>query len=224
MDDFLSVLEAISQVLAIIGSLISLGSFVWVLIVGVVTSLVSLACYLVTAIPAFVVAKHAGCKWAWLAWVPVCQGLFITFVLSKISGKEKFEFAYGKFTMEQNALVMLIYVLIAFFGNALISLVVLILSLIPVLGQILAILSPLVYLIPQAAMAVVEYVYLRDTLNVFKVDEKTNRIHAFVVTVLDALITFGWARTIYLMTMMRKHPLPPAFYAEKETVQQPVTE
>jgi hypothetical protein len=79
---------------------------------------------------------------------------------------------------------------------------------VPAVGQAIGAVATLLYLLPAAAMGVIEFVYLRDAINVFKPDEKSNRTHALIITILDSLITFGWARVLYLFTMRKMHPLP----------------
>jgi branched-subunit amino acid permease len=127
-----------------------------------------------------------------------------------MSGKEEFEFYHGKLKIRQGNLVMLGYVLVHFFGGAIITTLISILSFVPVIGQVLAALSPILYLVPAAAKAVVEYVYLRDVIDRFKPDVKKNQTHSFIVTILDTLLTFGWARSVYLITMLKMQPLEKA--------------
>ena len=82
-----------------------------------------------------------------------------------------------------------------------------VLALIPIIGQLLAAITPILYLVPQIVMAWLEYIYLRDTLDLFKPDQKGNRTFALIVAITDALVTFGLARGVCLMTIMGKKPL-----------------
>ena len=164
--------------------------------------------YLALAIPLFVVARHAKSKFAWLAWIPIFQDLFAVLVMWKASGKESFELFKGKFRIKNSIWMMLTYVLFDFCGDTIVWILIVIVNMIPGLGQLAGLIIWLLGYLPKFVMAMITYVYMRDLLDVFKPDKKKNQVHAAVVVILDALLTFGWARTIYLVTMMRKKPLP----------------
>lgn len=165
--------------------------------------------YLLYAIPLYKVAKHANCKQAGLVWIPFFQPLLCTFVLSRVDGKGDFGFFNGKLKIKENLFIIFAYVLIHFFANGIILLVVLVINLIPAAGQVISLASLALFLIPPILKGIVEYVVLRDTIDVFKPDRKKNKAHAFVVTALDKTITGGWARVFYLMSLTRMRPLMP---------------
>ena len=203
-----SSLDSISDIFSGIVAIIDTIGFGIALIFSVISFLVAIVLLILQAIPLYTLAKRAGCKYAWLAWCPFFSATCCLFVLSKISGKEEFEFAYGRFHTKHNSLIILGYALMRHCGGAIITFLIGILNLIPGLGQILSLVASLLYLLPGVYMAIAEYVYLRDTLNVFKADQEKNRIHVFIVVVLDSLLTGGFASVVYLWSMIRLHPLP----------------
>lgn len=205
---------AIASILGIASTAFTLIFTIIVLLTGVIGFVLN---YFGFAIPLFIVGRKVKCKFAWLAWVPVFQGLIGIFVMWKISGKEAFEFWKGKIRIKQGIVAVLGYVVVYFFGGAIVTFIVAVLNLIPGFGQLASLLAMLLYYLPAFILAVAEYVYMRDVIQLFKADEKKCRIHAFVVVVLDTLLTFGWARNFYLLSMARLKPLP----EEPETV--PVT-
>ena len=217
----------VSVVVAAFGAISLVGSFVVAVVGIIVSAVVFVAVYLLNAIPLYNVAKHAGYKYAWLVWIPVFQFPICIFVLSRVSGKEEFEFWNGKIKIKQGLVVFMCYVLLYFMGDAIITTILLVLCAVPGVGYIFSgTVGLLMYYIPEVIMGIVEYVYLRDTLDVFKADKKKNQVHAFVVTVLDCFVTFGWARVIYLVTVMRMKPIPIPKTEETEQSQslQPVIE
>ena len=100
---------------------------------------------------------------------------------------------------------------IRLFGTALITTVLGIGSFIPVLNAALTALAPILYLVPTVATGWMEYVYTKDVLDLFKEDKKSNRTAAIVVSALDSFVTFGFARTVLMYTIMKKNPLPQNF-------------
>lgn len=197
------IIALIELIIGIVGS--SVG-FVIVVASAIVSFLSFLAFYLLDAIPLTVIAKKAKCKGKWLAWIPLFQDMFCLYLLCRIPGKEDFQL--GKFRIKERNMSMLIYLLVHFFGGALITVLIGILNFFPVIGQILSAITMLLYFVPTAICTIIEFVYLRDVLDMLKPDKKSNRIMAWVVSILDALITFGWAKRIYLITLMGKKPLP----------------
>ena len=99
----------------------------------------------------------------------------------------------------------LAYILIALFGNMVVGVLITIFSIvIPVLGS----LSTILALLPAAACAIIEYVYLRDVLDLFKEDKQANNTAAILVSVIDACLISNLVQSCYLLTVMKRQPLP----------------
>ena len=80
---------------------------------------------------------------------------------------------------------------------------------IPVLGPAIAVLVRFVLgYVVVAAAGIMEFGFLRDVLNVYNADKKNNQTVSVVIIVLDALVTGGWAKTIWLYLQLKKKPLP----------------
>ncbi len=204
-------------------TLISAGLII-LLISMIGSALTFIAIYLISAIPLTVIAKKAKCKGKWLAWVPVYQDLFCLILLYKIPGKDDFKFGFIKFAERHNSL--LLYLLVYFLASALITVIFLIITVFPYIGQVLGVFIFLLYLLPTAIFTIIEFVYLRDVLNMFKPNKRFNCLVAWIVSILDNLITSGWARRIYLITLMSKkvQPLPeetPQLQAQQVEAEQP---
>lgn len=185
-------------------------------IVGwIIGALLAVALYLVSAISVYSLAKKANYKLAWLAWIPLCQPLVCTFVLYQSSGKDAFEFINGKLKVNQGIWMFVGYAVASVVGGAIISFVNGLIGSIPVIGVIWAVIAFIPNIIFSLLLGAFQYVYLRDFVGIFKSDLKKIQIHCFIVTLLDVLLTGGWARAIYLLTMMKLQPLEvPAFEAD----------
>lgn len=186
-----------------------------ILLVGLITSIITAVIsfifqfiiYVLEAFPVYKLARKTGRKCAWLAWIPVFGSYFRLYVLADIAGDKELVF-FGKFKLKNRPLSFWMYVGIDLFGSTLITAVIGILQVLPVIGQIIGALSTLLYLVPPVAKAFIEYAYLRDVLNIFKEDKKANNTASIVVTALDALATFGFARVVYLYTILKHDPIP----------------
>ncbi|MBO5358880.1 MAG: hypothetical protein J6A78_06125 [Clostridia bacterium] len=221
MQDVESALEQSSNMLgdieSILGSIAGIFSVasmgvgaIVAIITAIVTGLVAIALYIFQSIPVYSLAKKVGLKYAWLSWVPIFHDYFRLFVLCEIAGNKPFVPKLGKFKIENRKLSFLAYVLIKNFANLIVGIITTIANIfIPIVGSISLVLG----LIPTAACAWIEYVYLRDLLDIFKEDKKSNNTTSIIITVIDALLPFDLIRTGYLYTLMKKQPLP-----EKEIV------
>ncbi|MBQ6823608.1 MAG: hypothetical protein IJP27_03055 [Clostridia bacterium] len=212
-DEFIEVMQSIYDALFLgygIAEMSISGIILLIAVIGAICSAVfSLIVWILEAVPVYKLAKKAGRKWAMLAWVPIFGSYFRLYVLTDIPGNQELTF-FGseKFKISSRPLSFWIYVGIKVFGTGLITALIGILNLIPIIGQIIGGISSLLYLVPAAACGIMEYAYLRDVLNLFKPDQKANRTAAIVVTVLDSLATLGFARVIYLYTVLKYNPLP----------------
>ncbi len=211
------IVESIESIFAFFGSAIALiagifevgilaASLIIMLIGAIVAFVIGLLIYVVKAIPVFYLAKKNGRKLSWLAWIPVFHNYFVLYVLSDIAGEKEFSVFNGKFKQQNRTMVFWCYIAVAVCGNALISVIIGILSMIPG-GIILGSATSVLYLVPSAACAIVEFVYLRDVLSIYCSDEHKNAVTSIIITVLDCFVTYGFARTIYLYTLLKKQPI-----------------
>ncbi len=216
MEDFGSALEQSSGMLgdieSILSSIVGIFSFasmgasmIFAIFALIVAGVVAIVAYILYSIPVYSLAKKVGLKNAWLAWVPIFHDYFRLFVLSEIVGNKPFVPNIGKFKIESRKMSFLAHILIKYLGGTVISTVVAILSaILPIVGSFSIILG----LVPAVACAIIEYVYLRDVIDIFKEDKKSNNTAAIVVTVIDAILVGDFIRTCYLFTLMKKQPLP----------------
>jgi len=193
----------------IFGLLVNGGLLIFAVIGAIIGFLISVLFYVFHALPVFVLSRKAGRKLAWLAWVPFFPAYFRAFVLCDLAGEKEFSLFGGKIRVKKRNMSFLAYVGIGFFGSALITSLTLILSLIPGLGYLLSLVGSLLSWIPAICVAFMDYVYLRDALDLFKPDKTANNTASIVVTIIDALATFGFARTVWLYTAVKKDLLPP---------------
>lgn len=172
----------------------------------VIAFVISVVVFLVEAVPIFKASKKLNrpCAWLiWLGWLPVVGTYIKTYVLCDIAGDKSVKL-FGKYEIESRLTSFWIYVGISVLGTAIISIIVSILSFIPIIGAFSWILS----YIPVVVLAVFNYAYLRDVLDLFKADKNANNTAAIIVTILDSTVTFGLARAIYLYTIYKLDPLP----------------
>ena len=143
----------------------------------------------------------------WLGWLPVVGGYISTYVFADIPGNKPVKLT-DKMIIQNRLMSFWIRCGIGLFGTSLITVFICIISFIPVLGQIIGAFSTMLYLVPAAAIAWIEYVYICDVLDIFNPNQRSNRNAAIVIAVLDSVVTFGLARAFYLYTVMNKEPLP----------------
>ena len=141
-----------------------------------------------------------------LSWMPFIGKYFSIYVLSDVPGKKPLHLT-NKVIISDRLLSFWIYVGIKLFGPALITTFIFIVGLFPIIGQIIGSISAFLYLVPVAAAAWIEYAYITDVLNIFNLNHSSNRKTAIVIAILDAVVTFGFARAFYLYTIMNKEPL-----------------
>lgn len=206
--------------LSLIGMIISLGQLVisvvgWgVAIISAVMSVVlGIVLFIVKAIPVFALAKKNGRKLAWLAWIPFFTDYLQTFVLMDTPGNAPFKLFKGKLNLEKRWIAFCIWLGICLLGGSIVSAlntaISSVLVVIPVLGPAIAVLVRFVLgYVVVAAAGIMEFGFLRDVLNVYNADKKNNQTVSVVIIVLDALVTGGWAKTIWLYLQLKKKPLP----------------
>ena len=212
----------IADILGSVESLASLASagigLIIFIICAVVIFALILALYILHSVPVYKMAKKLNMNYAWLAWVPIFHDCFRLYVLSEMAGDKVFDPGFGNFKVANRRTSFLIYVIIKWLGAAIVGTVVTLISLIlPILGYFSGILS----LLPAAACAVFEYVYLRDALNLFKEDEKANHNTALIISIIEAVTGLNLIKTIYLYTVMKNEPL--SLNADEDYVEYTIT-
>ena len=180
---------------------------------AVVSAVLSVLRWLLEAYPTYQLAKKVGYAHAYLAWVPIFGSYCRLYVLAAMPGDRPFDFL-GKWKMKSRTMAFWLYLAILFFGNTIITTVIGILNVVPIIGQVIGSFASLLYLLPWAITCVAEYVFLKDVLDLFKEDEKSNRTTSIIITALDNLATLGFARTIYLYTLLKNEPVPQPYYGD----------
>lgn len=183
------------------------------LLAAVVAFVVKIVSYFLKAIPVFVLARKNGRKLAWLAWIPFFTDYLQTFVLMDTPGNAPFKLFKGKLNLEKRWIAFCIWLGICLLGGGIVralnTAIASVLIAIPVLGPAVAALVRFVLgYVVVAAAGIMEFGFLRDVLNVYNADKKNNQTVSIVVIVLDALVTGGWAKTIWLYLQLKKKPLP----------------
>ena len=184
--------------------------------------LISLATHFAEAIPLYKLAKKMDRKNAALVWIPVFGSYFRLYTLMNIASGKDFVLTQ-KIRTDKRHLSFLAGVgteLIIKFVIMPILMTILtfsaFLGLIPVVGPILFfgiyILGAFLCMILNYAIiityALIRYVYLRDVLDIFKADKDTNNTTSILITLIDIFATGGFARIIFLYTIMNRDPIP----------------
>ena len=204
-----SIYESIALALGLTNLSITAISLIVSGIVSLIGLLISVILYILHAYPTYKLAKKMGRKSAILSWVPILDRYFRMYVLTDIVADKDFMLFDGKIRMKNRKLSFWIYLGIHLFGNTLITSIIAVCNIIPGLGQVIGAFTGLLYFLPTIACAFMDYVYLRDVLDAFKPDRKSNRTTSIVVSVIDALLYGDIARTVYLYTLLKLDPLPP---------------
>ena len=176
-------------------------------IILVVCGTIALLSWILQAIPTYKLAKKAGYKNAFIAWIPIFGNYFRIYALSAIAQDKPFEL--GKLKIGNRSTSVWIYTAIGLFGTTVISSLVAILGSIPVIGQIISLFATFLLFVPSIVMAIMEYVYIKDVADTFKQDKNSNRTASILVTVLDHVATVGFARAIYLFTLLKYDVIVP---------------
>ena len=213
INEIIELFEMILKGTQSITALLNLGITGITLFISIVTAIISFVIwvvkYVVEGIPVYILAKKAGVEWAILAWMPVFTSHFRRYLLVRIPDPKPVEFLDKKIQNRSN--VFWLYLLVKYAGPTLISVFIFIVSFFPVAGLLIGSFTSLLYLVPPVAAGFLDYLFLKDVLDMFKEDKKTNNTTSIVVTVLDCIVTFGLARSIYLYSLIKKNPLPQQF-------------
>lgn len=199
-------IESILGSLAGIFGFASMGiSAIFAIFAAIIGGVVAIVFYILHSIPVYSLAKKVGLKNAWLAWVPIFHDYFRLYVLCEIGGNKPFVPNIGKFKIESRKMSFLAHILIKYLGGTIITTIVSIINaFLPIIGSLSLVLG----LVPAVACAIIEYVYLRDVIDIFNEDKKANNTAAIIVTVIDGVLVGDFIRTCYLFTLMKKQPLP----------------
>lgn len=203
---FYGISAMLTAITSFLGFIISGVGLVLLFIASVLTLIVIVVFYFFRAIPTYKFAKKHGLGCALLAFVPVFGEYCRMFILWKCGGREEFTVFNKKLNIKQGLYVFFGFTLIDLFGFFIIGFIVGFLNILPGLGQLLSLVSNLLYIVPAAVTGIVKFVYLRDLLGIYKPDEKANITCAIVLSVLDS-ICFGLVIPGYLFTLLKKEPL-----------------
>lgn len=165
--------------------------------------------YILTAIPVYKLAKKLNIPNAGIAWIPFVSTYCHTYLLCSMS-KEKDLILINnneKYKIKDRKQSFLYYVLIGVCGNIVISLFITVASFVPIVGTFVSVFGYFLYYIPAIALAVMNYAYLRDVINIFKPDRNANSTTAIIITVLDSFITIGFARAFYIFKLTKLEPI-----------------
>ena len=193
--------------------------------------------HIVGAIPVYKIAKKNNVDHAWFAWVPVIGGILRSYLVCVMAGDKEFRFFDGELFFKKDnipelfdktlvfknrKISFLIYVAIGVLLNPIISVLVVGFYMFPVIGVVLGGLMSILYVVTPILTIAFDYVYFRDFLYLYKEDKKTVNMIALIVSILDGVVAFGFAKVIYLYTLMNKEPLEKVL--EIEAVPQEVAE
>ena len=211
-----------SSVMALFGLAGTAATVVFGLIIGLIGIFVWIAFHIFQSIPVYSLAKKTGRKHAWLAWLPLpffyLDELPRMFVVANVPGNKEVKIV-GKFKFSSRSVAFWIWVGIYFFGNILWDSVIHIVN--GLTGGMLSVIALPLTLVPNVALAWMEYAFLRDVLNMFKEDKKSNNTVAIVCAVIDALIPYRFARAVCLYSIMKKQPLKSEFVHEVKYTEVP---
>ena len=207
LSDLLSNFGVIFSLLGVIVQFImSVFSIVGVFITVAALIAAMLLLWLLEAIATYKLAKKLNYEYAALAWIPFRYVLH--YVQIAMVGDKPFELFDKKLTVQNRSLTFLVYLGIDLFGSMLITSLIAILGVLPGIGPIISALSSVLYLAPYVAMAMMDFVYIKDIGDRFKADKQGNITASIVVVLLDNLATFGIAKIVYLYTLLKKDPIP----------------
>lgn len=159
------------------------------------------------ALPLFALAKKTGRKLGWIAWIPVLGDYCRMFTLSDIPGDKEFVL-FGKLKIKSRILSFVIWAGIALFGSMVWDVVLSLLGGLFSFTGVGPMISLALSLVPDVALGFMEYVFLRDVLDMFKPDKKSNNTWAIVATVVDAILPWRFVTTVCLFMLMKCDPLP----------------
>lgn len=198
--------DILTAIVALIQLFVSGVGLIVAILCAILVFLVAIAEYVLQAIPVYKLAKKTKTKYAWLAWIPLYCEFFRAYLLADMAGNKPFSLFGGKIKVKNRRNAFWAYLIVGVSSELIISVLTFILS--TVLPGVASILGAFVMLLPGVFRAFIEYVFLRDVLDMFKPDKSANNTAAIVITFLDHTVTDGWAQTIWLYTLLKRKPLP----------------
>lgn len=163
---------------------------------AIVAALLFLASYFVMTIPVFVIARKAGYRKAWLAWIPGLQSL----VLMDLKHGAPIQLL-PNWTLRDRFTTGLLYCI----GKVVAPFVLLFIPVVNVITLFLPVVP--------AAACYVEFLINREVLDRYAKDDKGNRTKALIIAIADVLFG-GLIRGMVLLVLMNKEPLPQPVYSE----------
>ena len=194
---------AVNSIYNILAGGLGIAAMLGTIITAVFSLILSIAQWILLAVPLFKLAQKTGKKNAWLAWIPVFGDYFRTFVLADLPGNKEIVL-FGKLKIQNRMTAFWIWVGICLFGTLVWDTV---MGLISVFFPVGAVATIALSYVPDVAIGFLEYAFLRDVLDMFKADKKSNNTWAIVITVLDVILPWRFARTVCLYGLMNKEPL-----------------
>lgn len=223
IEDFLAYGDIEDFIYTLTGGM-SIGFFLLLIFIPVAVALtVGIVLYILNGIAFSKFANKLGhCRNSSLAWIPVCQYVFLMLVLSKASGRTDFSIdpkIDAKIKIKDRNTSFLIFVLTYFVGTLIVScasgIIGFILGFIPFVGPLLSgLIGFILGLIPAAVYAVCKYVYLRDCLDLIKEDKDNNKTMAIIISIASHFIPV--VLPIYLLTLLKYEPLPVSAPVEED--------
>ena len=225
--DYLAVLEEIGTILeqseGVFGSISSILNSVRIiltfiatglsLLVSVVVVIVAIVQYIIQAIPVVILARKTGYKLWWVALIPFLSSYCRFFVLCEMAGDKPFDLQlekpfgklWRKLHFEDRRWAFFAHVIIKYFARIIVWVLSGVVSnVVPVVGLV----ALSINLVPPLACALIKYVFLRDVLDLFNANKKSNKNTALIIALLEILPTRGFIVTFYLYTLLGKKPLP----------------
>ena len=183
----------VGMITGFIGLLTTLVSAVGVVVAAIVAGCITLFNYIFTfvlpAIALFILARKAGYKHPWLAFVPIAQ-TYLEFVLPRR------KFKTGIINTYKRNIIAIITLLIPFIGTPILTAIVGVLGVIPVLGQVIIAISP--FILP-AFLYLMNWRRMYDMIATFRDKEVAIPISIFSLFI-------PWIYTISLLRSLKCEP------------------
>ena len=215
MDIFAQIMAVLAPVVAFL--LTYLVTFV--LVFGIMYIMLTLF-LAAEAIPVFMIAKKLGRPKPWLAWlflIPVAGPFLLQYAIMDLAGDKPFALG-DKIKFAKRSTSWLIWVGVTLGGTLLAVVLALVLGLIPFVGPFLAVLVWMpIMLIIVAVAVVVNFVHLRDVLELYYEEKQTCMILSLAICIGDVVCTGGLAEIVLLWLIAFREPLAAS---EEETLPQ----
>ena len=181
------------------------------IIIGIAV-LFALVNYIISACALHKISKKVGRTYGWLAWIPVASAILQGFVLYDLAADKPFSLFGGKIKFK-NRLTSFIIFAIASLVSGIISGVSTTIStpsdlneetvVLSIAVLVIACISAVISFIISFVLGCINYVYLRDTIELFNSDNASCKKTAVIVTLLSYLIC-PLVQPIYLLVLSKK--------------------